>query len=39
VVTAHAVAGDFATAFAMVQAQLQCQQLRAYLSIYERGRP
>jgi hypothetical protein len=37
VATTHASAGQFATAFAMVETQLQCLQLEAYLSFYERG--
>ena len=37
VVTAHAKAGQFAAAFAMTQSQLLCQQLDAYVRIYEQG--
>jgi len=38
VAAAYASAGLFATAFALVETQLQCQQVNAYLAIYERGR-
>jgi hypothetical protein len=37
VATAYAAAGVFATAFAMAETQLQCQQVNAYLRIHERG--
>jgi tetratricopeptide (TPR) repeat protein len=39
VTTAHASAGQFATAFTLTETQLQCQQVNAYLRIYEHGRP
>jgi hypothetical protein len=37
VASAHASAGSFATAFEMVETQLQCQQVNAYLNIHQRG--
>jgi hypothetical protein len=37
VTSAHASAGQFATAFTLAETQLQCQQVTAYLRIFASG--